>query len=220
MPITRLGSTTTDDLITDEVIAKICEKLQSTLTPIIENIVENKCTAILNSVNAISKLVQDNKTCFEKYDKRLDELEQYSRRNNLRIFGIEEKAGEDTDQSIINFVQQKLSLTISINEIDRSHRVGLSRNGKPRAILVKFVSYRCRAEVFKRKKLLKNSPISIKEDLTIYRSNVLREAVKKFGVANVWSNDGRIFIKQGVRKFKITSMAEFPDATAFPVATN
>jgi len=124
----------------------------------------------------------------------LDEREQYSRRNNLRIFGVKEEASEDTDQLVMD-VASKVNVDISVGSIDRSHRVGKVTAGKPRPIIVKFVSYADRREVFHNKKQLKNSSITIREDLTKYRLNLLRRAVSAYSMRNVWSADGVILVK-------------------------
>ena len=66
---------------------------------------------------------------------------------------------------------------------------------KPRPIIVKFARYNIREKVFKSKKKLKGKNISITENLTGYRMNVLNEAREKFGFKNVWTYDGRILFK-------------------------
>ena len=55
---------------------------------------------------------------------KCDELEQYSRRNVIRIRGIPEKAGEETDAVIRELVEKKLGVKIAAHDIVRSHRVG------------------------------------------------------------------------------------------------
>ena len=55
---------------------------------------------------------------------RRDDLEQYSRRNNIRIVGIPEEAEESTDEITIDFMKQKLVVELKENDICRSHRVG------------------------------------------------------------------------------------------------
>ena len=58
---------------------------------------------------------------------QLDDLEQYTRRTNIRIFGIPEPTGtdpEDTDAKAIEFFANQLSITVSSDNISRSHRTG------------------------------------------------------------------------------------------------
>ncbi|KAH3882733.1 hypothetical protein DPMN_006678 [Dreissena polymorpha] len=52
-----------------------------------------------------------------------DRAEQYSRHNCLRITGILEARDEDTDNIIVTMAKD-LGAKLSVDEIDRSHRVG------------------------------------------------------------------------------------------------
>ena len=53
---------------------------------------------------------------------------------------------------------EKLRLEVDKSMIDRSHRIGpKKKDQKPRAIIVKFCSYRDRSKVFYNKKMLKGS---------------------------------------------------------------
>ena len=133
-----------------------------------------------------------------------DDLEQYQRRQCLRIFGVPEEREEDTDVIAIN-VAKKIGVDLSIEDIDRSHRIGRSTNGeKVRPVIVKFISYRKRSEMFHNKKLLKGSGITIREDLTKRRHDLLRKCIEKYGLKNVWTLDGVIHAKIGENKRRIT----------------
>ena len=84
----------------------------------------------------------------------VDNLQQYSRRNCLLFHGITESSDEDTDQLVIDQCNEKLNLSIARDMLERTHRLGPKRTqgGKPRAIIVKFRSYRNRRLVFINKK--------------------------------------------------------------------
>jgi len=118
--------------------------------------------------------------------------------NNLRVFGVEERDGEDTDELLLGIFKEKLEVDVSLADIDRSHRVGRApRPGpdgtvKPRAIIVKFTSYRTRRAVFSAKRKLRGDEVSISEDLTPHRYRLLRQATEIHGRGNVWTADGRI----------------------------
>ena len=62
---------------------------------------------------------------------------------------------------------------------------------KPRAIIVKFALYKDRHRVFRNKKLLKGSSISVTESLTQKRMEHLKKAREQHGFANVWTQMGR-----------------------------
>lgn len=126
---------------------------------------------------------------------RTDDLEQYQRRDNLRVFGVPETEGEDTDHLIMD-VARKVGEDIQLIDISRSHRVGPKTGQKPRPIIVKFVSYRDRSRLFHSKRKLKGSGITIREDLTTCRLSILRAAVELHGLRNVWTNDCAIIIRK------------------------
>ena len=125
----------------------------------------------------------------------LDEREQYSRRNNVRIFRVGETDNEDTYQLVID-VAAKLNVNLEYHHIDRSHRIG-KVGDKPRPIIVKFVSYAERSAVFWNTRLLRGTNITTREDLTKVRLSLLKEAVSHFSTKAVWSSDGVVLVNAG-----------------------
>ncbi|KAK9675180.1 hypothetical protein QE152_g40582 [Popillia japonica] len=53
--------------------------------------------------------------------------EQYSRINNLRIFGLPENDSEDTNEIVRNLCREKLNIALSSSEIDISHRLRIAK---------------------------------------------------------------------------------------------
>lgn len=140
----------------------------------------------------------------EEMGKRIEDLErvsdrqeQYSRRNCLLVHGIEENNNENTDDLVVQFINEKLDLDVTENDIDRSHRIGRydKNKKKVRPIIIKFARYNVRSKVFRDKKKLKGSGKSITESLTKKRVGQLEEARKKYEFGNVWSYDGKILFK-------------------------
>ena len=56
---------------------------------------------------------------------KLDDIEQYSRRNCLLFTGIVEKDNENTDQLILDTCRESMGIELSLQDIDRSHRIGM-----------------------------------------------------------------------------------------------
>ncbi|CAF1501297.1 unnamed protein product [Didymodactylos carnosus] len=54
---------------------------------------------------------------------KLNRLEQYDRRLNLRIFGLREEANESTDEIVLD-IARKLDIPIFAHDISCSHRAG------------------------------------------------------------------------------------------------
>ena len=133
---------------------------------------------------------------FDKMDTVVDRQEQYSRHNCLLVHRIVEETVEDTDEKIINTLQQSMDETIKPEDIDRSHRLSKpksSKNAKPRPIIVKFVRYNTHNRIYKNKKKLKGTGISVTESLTAKRINKLEKArEEQHTFNNMWSQDSRI----------------------------
>ena len=130
-----------------------------------------------------------------------EELEQYTRRNSVRITGIPEAAGESTDALVLD-LSKEMKSDITTSDIDRSHRVGPVKDNQSRPIIVKFATYNARRRFFGSRKSLKENPgrrqVFVNEDLTRARNNLLYQArrlTKASKLAGAWSTDGNIFIK-------------------------
>lgn len=132
-----------------------------------------------------------------------DTSEQYSRRNSIRISGIPVSDREDTDEIVLNLAEE-INCNIKLSDIDRSHRIGKMRKDNTKDLIVKFATYRARDRFMRARTNLKNNEkfkkTFINEDLTKSRSELLFKARKmqkddRSPVNQVWSWDGRIFVK-------------------------
>ena len=171
------------------------------------------------AVTRITQLEQQNADLHRKVQtamSEVDNLQQYSRRNCLLFYGITESSDEDTDQLVIDQCNEKLNLSITRDILERTHRLGPKREqgGKPRAIIVKFCSYRNRRLVFINKKRLKGTGVMITESLTKARMKLVKEVHKIVGDGNTWNSDGNVFAKKGQRIFKLTIKDDITQLTA------
>ena len=97
----------------------------------------------------------------------IDLLEQYSRKDSVRVCGIAETDNENTSDIVVR-VAKDMGLDISPNDISVS-RVRKRRRGrsdKPRPILAKFVRRDCKSQMMCRKKHLRQINVYVQEDLT------------------------------------------------------
>ncbi|KAJ8880620.1 hypothetical protein PR048_017090 [Dryococelus australis] len=82
-----------------------------------------------------------------RQEERIDELEQYSRRNCLLFHGFAEKPGENVTDAVLKIIKETLNINIEQSAIDCAHRIGKPiryvaqavKEGR-RSIIVKFVS--------------------------------------------------------------------------------
>ena len=103
---------------------------------------------------------------------KCDRLDQFDRRNSLRVRGIPESkdvsSPEDTDQMVID-LGTTLNLNITRIDIARSHRVG--NRDRDRDILVKFVKFENKIKFMKARMSpkTKKAGVYVNEDLTKHR---------------------------------------------------
>ncbi|MEW8548099.1 MAG: hypothetical protein AB2693_31740 [Candidatus Thiodiazotropha sp.] len=192
---------------------KISLMLKETFRGEVEAMVDSVVKGVLSGLqeritvleNANAGLLAENKSLTSKVaslEKQIEQTEQYSRRNCLRISGLKEEVNEDTDTLVMN-IATTIGSEIQITDIDRSHRVGSPRQqrDRPRDVIVKFATYRSRQNFFKRRTALKDSGyrgVFVNEDLTRQRSALLYEARKLFKssvVKGAWSSDGTILVR-------------------------
>lgn len=139
-----------------------------------------------------------------KLQSSLNNQEQYSRRNCLRIFGVAETDDENTDAIVCRIANHNLGVELRCDDIDRSHRVGRRTPphqgpSKPRAIIVKMTSYRHRQRLITNRKKLKGTGLSICEDLTDSNRSLLHQAflaskTKNSKIVSSWTQDGRVIV--------------------------
>ncbi len=165
---------------------------------------------------------------------KLDELQQHTKLNNLRIFGLNEEEDEDVTNQVIDFAKKKMRLEIRPDEIE-ARRMGPIQptNPKPRDILIRFDNQSLRNTMYRKKKLLRdqNQQVYINEDLTMkrsflfYQARKLRKQQRLFGV---WTQAGNILVKispDSVPKEvnsieEINSLIQNNDSTAADTTTN
>ena len=141
-------------------------------------------------------------TTVAKLEEEIDAMEQYTRRNSIRISGILEEQDECCEEKVIHVLNTRMGVSppISADHIDRLHRLGKLNPGvnKPRQIIVKFTSYRYRSQVMAKRSALKGTQMFINEDLTRKRNKVMwhcRQEKKVGKLRDCWTNDGRILVR-------------------------
>jgi len=194
----------TKGLSSDEAfMAKIAEEISPTVTDSLDKANKHNADAALKKCTELKTANDKLKKRLDKQDQKLDDMEQYSRRNCLLIHGIPEAGirGETTDQIATDTIGQHLGISIKKEDLDRTHRIGKPKSKededdeepKPRPIIVKFTSYATRAQVFRAKRRLKGSGLLITESLTRKKMDLLRHAQNHATVSSSWTIDGTIY---------------------------
>ena len=95
----------------------------------------------------------------EKLERIVDRQEQYSRRNCLLLHGITEGERENTDDLVLETLNEKLHINLTPSDLDKTHRIGHKKasSKKPRAVTIQFVSYNTRKKIFFKSKTFKKN---------------------------------------------------------------
>ena len=145
---------------------------------------------------------------------KVDELEQYGRRQNLEIVGVPEKEDENTNAIVLE-VAKMLDVDIMYSHISTSHRLpkkkaGSRNNSGSSPIIVRFTNRVIRNQIYANRKKarfvdLKNFSVSdtknifVNENLTPTRKQLFwktKQEVKNNSWKYIWTHNGNVFVKK------------------------
>lgn len=126
----------------------------------------------------------------------VDNIEMRHRRKFLLLSGVPESDDEDEVGVISSILCKCLKLdTLSATSLLAGYRLGKESAGRSRPLLFRLVDPKIRAEIWKKKSLLKGTPYVLSEFLTRRRRSLFIEARHHFHIGNVWSHNGVVNIK-------------------------
>ncbi|CAB3991401.1 Hypothetical predicted protein [Paramuricea clavata] len=178
--------------------------------------IDVKIQPLQEEIASLKDEVASLKSKFVIVEAKANENEQYSRRNNIRIFGLPEAKDENCYKIVIDLCKDELKIDVTSDDIDRAHcvrklkqanalNVGEGQaSSQPRAILVKLNGYFTKLKFMRGKRNLSCKRIYINEDLTKINHRLLLN-VKELcspGV-KVYSVDGTVVARKHDRVYRI-----------------
>ena len=199
-----------DDAVLQQAIIRFT-KDDTFLEIIRDQVKEAVKTAVDDAVAARDAEIQALKEELSEAKAQINNLEQYSRRLCLDLSGIPETTSEDTDRLVID-TAKLAGVELTKADIDRSHRVGAVKPGKPRTLLVRFASYSKREALYDARKKLRQprtfegssvspavaSKVFVTDNLTkenqyiLYKARQYRKDGKLFAA---WSDVGKLKVR-------------------------
>ena len=180
-------------LVTNEAIVELFNTLKNELTEQYEQrLVDNE-----REIKELKKRVATQQATIGNLLISSDDNEQYSRRNCLRIIGIEEDEKETNDELMqkIETCYDSVELPFERDSIDRAHRIGKpyvdEKSGKRvKQVLIKYKSWQQRVSFYKARPTRKSietkgkqkpgEPVfTVKVDLTKRRYLLLKKAQER-----------------------------------------
>lgn len=167
----------------------------------------------------VQNLIHEN----DALRKEVNELQQYTRRDNLLLFGMPETP-EETIESVVEQVSAAIGMSNVTSDISIVHRLP-ARPGKTKPIVIRFCKRRSRdAWLLKFKEESKKHEdgpgiplqridpqlpagrITAGEHLTAFNRDLLnsaREAARHHGFKFVWSRDCKVFMRKDENSYAL-----------------
>lgn len=190
MPFTRDQKEEMKTLIKDTFKEIFIE--QEFLSSLAERICEKM--GIQKDLHKISEKVVNLEKENASLNKKIDDLEQYTRKANIRINGVNEEKGEDLNNKVLAIMRDKMQLDMKKDDIKICHRIG-KQGAANRSIVVKLSNLQKRQQILANRKFLKGTSIYVTEDLTGVRYRLFVECRNRLGKHNVWISNGKIYTK-------------------------
>lgn len=181
-----------------------------------ENIkcVRDQNKSIEKCLKIIDQLVEENTSLNKKVldlERRVDDMEQYSRVNAVEIHGIPVAQNEDV-LNVVKEVGKALDMNIVDTMVDACHRLGKKPGpkGEPPGIIVKFVRRFDKEELLRKRRVKKefstrhmnmnvDTPVYINESLSAARRRLVaaaREVKRERQYKYLWVRGGKIFLRK------------------------
>lgn len=125
----------------------------------------------------------------------MDKLEQYQRKDNLCIYGLEEESDETEEVVEAKVVElaADIGVTLVPDNISIAHRLGKPQ-GRSRPVIIRFCHRKKRNEMLKKRVELKKKQrkVYVNEDLTSMRATMLKIVKDQPNVKSPTTRDGKI----------------------------
>ena len=125
--------------------------------------VQNKTKKLENEQKEHISEIGQVKFALKSREIQMNDLEQYTRSNNIRIYGLDdrnkEEMAEETTRVVLNFLSNKLDIDLRDSDIDIAHRLGKFLKEGNRPVICRFASRLNKMRVMKNRRLLKGSEV-------------------------------------------------------------
>lgn len=165
--------------------------------------------AVDGKVNKMELEIKELKENNEKLENKLNDLEQYGRRNNIRIYGINKGRSmkietNELEKEVVRQLNEKTGCALVNHQIEACHYLDKSQN----QVIVRFVSRKTRDEVFYRKKGFRGTKVSVTEDLTSKNYHLLKECQNHFDKKFLWTKYGMVKLNLNGKIYNVRTMKD------------
>ncbi len=210
MPPKKISSVVEDEL---EEIRKSLNFMSGELSKVAKQ--QTMLLDLMDEVKQLKNLVKEKDQKIEVLERRVDELEQYTRMEDLIISGLETKHrtyastvardGEAAlpeelqtlEKQVIKFLESQ-NMIIQSDNVVACHTLPRRNGGAKPAIVVRFVNRKHKVELLRQAKKLKGTGVYLNDHLTKKNADIARHARmlrKQNKIQATWTRNCKVMIR-------------------------
>lgn len=182
--------------------SKLTKEIAEVLIPELAKVIAVSVSAAVTSAfkeatNELTKMLEisQKQALLNRYE--TDKLEQYQRKDNLCIYGLEEESDESEEVVEAKVIELAADMGVILvpDNISIAHRLGKPQ-GRDRPVIVRFCHRKKRNEMLKKRVELKKKQrkVYVNEDLTPMRVAMMKMVKEQPNVKGATTRDGKILV--------------------------
>ncbi|KAK3085334.1 hypothetical protein FSP39_001676 [Pinctada imbricata] len=155
-------------------------------------------------MRGMSSKLQQNSINVKQAITKSNYNEQYSRKTNVKIYGVSEKRGENTYEVTREVIQKNAGVAITPQNVIAVHRIPSAKPSQPRPILLKLRNSECKAEIMRKRSQVKKSGNGVRlvDDVTAANAKLIKRLSENENVESAWYFNGSVYGKCGDKRVK------------------
>jgi hypothetical protein len=156
-----------------------------------------------DSLNELHKKVELNDHLGKRAVALGNRNEQYSRKLNIKFYGLPEKQGESVIETVNEALRQKTDESIDPTEVVAIHRIPGQRN-QPQPILVKMKTADGKSRIMRKRSDMKDAQKGwrIADDVTKENTALIAKLNDHPKISSAWYYNGFVFGQSGNKRIK------------------
>ena len=219
----KTAMTAFQELLMSKMNEKICS-VSSMVTHVEDQIrcvevklgaLESENAILKNNISDMQHKLENAEDMVIKAWHHANATEQYTRKNNIRINGLQLDRNSPCAEQVAMWMSSRLRVQTTVADIEAAHVLPQSpaerASGKPPTIIVKFVRRDLRDRVVKARSALRGTRFVINDDVTKLNYKLLQRVRNQHPELSAWYYNGKCFIKRGNTVKKIQPFDNIDD---------
>lgn len=198
-----LKSALKEEAFINALVEALTDQMKTLIQPRIEELLA-KLHQVEQKLSVVEKDKQHLLCENNLLNSRLDALEhQVYHSNKMWIYGVPEDKNSEPAVSIKNLVKEKMDVSLMDSDIITCYRVkprNQHSSNRQSPIILKLSSHKIFNQLLYARKKLKNTRITISEELSKNKIELMQAVRAKFGKENSWVWKGNIFVNSNGAK--------------------